>query len=55
MEKLKKDDIIKLCESEAIELLLKIKKFTLDACLEDTRSCREFAEYMKEIFVDEYE
>lgn len=50
----KESDIIKLHEFESIELLLEIKKNTRDVSLEDSRDCREFAEWMKTFFVEEY-
>lgn len=36
------------------QLTYEIKKSVRDTCLEDTRDCREFVEWIKTIFIDEW-
>ena len=53
MKNLKQIDIDNMDEADLRNLIGDIKEKSFWTTLEDTRSCREFVEYIKEVFVDE--
>lgn len=55
MKNIKQADIDNMDELALRRLLSHIKHKSLWATPEDTRSCREFVEYIKEVFIDEEE
>jgi hypothetical protein len=55
MKNVTKAAIEKMGDEELRSLMLEIKEIAYWPSLEDTRSCRECVEHLKELFVEEHE